>query len=334
MLFLACCHTIIIDHKKGKYNSSSPDELALVNAAKQFGYAFVNRDEHDNIVIRDKHRDIDLKYKLLNVCEFNSTRKRMSCIFRDPNGQIVLMCKGADTVITERLSTESKESDMFAKTQKYVDEFAETGLRTLFLAERTISEQEYASWNEQSKKSKLEINNRDEKVAAVDELIEINLELVGSTAIEDRLQDEVADTIQFMKNAGIKVWVLTGDKIETAINIGVAAGLLDSIMMQHQIEETAHDALLATLSHIANYTKENTHEKHAIIVAGASLITIDSQLDLKNLFLQACENSNVVLACRVSPKQKADIVNLVKSRFPQKVTLAIGDGANDVNMIL
>ena len=79
-----------------------------------------------------------------------------------------------------------------------------------------------------------------------------------------------------MKSAGIKVWVLTGDKIETAINIGVAAGLLDSIMMQHYIEETTHAELLANLAHISNYIKENPLEKHAIIVAGASLITIDS----------------------------------------------------------
>lgn len=91
-------------------------------------------------MIKDKHNDRELKYKLLNVCEFNSTRKRMSCIFRDPYGKIVLMCKGADTVITERLTRQSKDSEMFTKTQKYVDEFAEEGLRTLFLAERTISE--------------------------------------------------------------------------------------------------------------------------------------------------------------------------------------------------
>ena len=84
VVFLACCHTIIIDQKKGTYNSSSPDELALVNAAKQFGYEFKDRDEDDNIVIHDKRNNADLKYQLLDVCEFTSTRKRMSVIFRDP----------------------------------------------------------------------------------------------------------------------------------------------------------------------------------------------------------------------------------------------------------
>ena len=98
------------------------------------------------------------------------------------------------------------------------------------MAERIIPEKEYNEWNQKAKQARLEIRNRDEAVAAVDELIEVNLELVGCTAIEDRLQDEVAETIVFLKKAGIKVWVLTGDKIETAINIGYSAGLLDNQM--------------------------------------------------------------------------------------------------------
>ena len=75
-MFLACCHTIIIDARKGTYNAASPDELALVNAAKQFGYEFADRDKDDNIIIKDKRNNKEYKYKLLNVCEFTSTRKR------------------------------------------------------------------------------------------------------------------------------------------------------------------------------------------------------------------------------------------------------------------
>jgi magnesium-transporting ATPase (P-type) len=111
-----------------------------------------------------------------------------------------------------------------------VDKYAAEGLRTLYLAERYLEEEEFSVWFEKSRQAKLSLTNREEEVAKIDELIEINLELVGSTAIEDRLQDKVADTIHFMKNVGIKVWVLTGDKIETAINIGVSAGLLDRKM--------------------------------------------------------------------------------------------------------
>lgn len=114
--------------------------------------------------------------------------------------------------------------------------YAEEGLRTLFLAEKFLDEEEYYAWQAESNAAKLEINDREEKVAAVDEKIEVDLELIGSTAIEDRLQDNVPETIQFMKETGIKVWVLTGDKVETAINIGVSAGLLDAAMDQHVVE--------------------------------------------------------------------------------------------------
>ena len=99
LLFLSVCHTIVIDSKSGNYNSSSPDELALVNFAKQKGYEFKERDDEDNCVIYNHNTNENEKYQLLNVCEFNSTRKRMSCIFKFPNGQIVLMCKGADSII-------------------------------------------------------------------------------------------------------------------------------------------------------------------------------------------------------------------------------------------
>lgn len=169
------------------------------------------------------------------------------------------------------------------------------------------------------------------------------MELIGSTAIEDKLQDEVADTIQFAKAAGIKVWVLTGDKIETATNIGFSAGLLDSHMTLHSIEEIDDTDLHLKIGNInveldSKARPSSAHfgpkRKEAIIVAGASLIKIDEDIELRELFLKAATRVDVVLACRVSPKQKADVVNLIKKRFPDKTTLSIGDGANDVSMIL
>ena len=107
LIFLAACHTIVIDSRKNEYSSSSPDELALVNFAKQCGYEFVERDADENLVIQTNNGK-RLVYKLLNVCEFTSTRKRMSCIFRKPDGEILLMCKGADSIIYDLLSEESK----------------------------------------------------------------------------------------------------------------------------------------------------------------------------------------------------------------------------------
>jgi magnesium-transporting ATPase (P-type) len=184
---LACCHTIIIDEKKGSYNSSSPDELALVNAAKQFGYEFVKRDGENRISILNKNNNTVLVYELLSVQEFTSTRKRMSCIFRDPNNKLILMCKGADSVIEERLTMASLNGPVFQRTKGIVDKYAAEGLRTLYLAERYLDEREYKRWAEESRLAKLALKDREEEVAAVDEKIEVNLELIGSTAIEDRL---------------------------------------------------------------------------------------------------------------------------------------------------
>lgn len=199
----------------------------------------------------------------------------MSCIFRDPEGKIILMCKGADTVITERLNHFSLHGDNFYKTQTYVDSFADEGLRTLYLAEKVIEEDVFLEWSEKKRLAALEIVDREEKVAAVDELIETEMDLIGASAIEDKLQDEVADTIQFMKKTGIKVWVLTGDKIETAMNIGVSAGLLDSQMAEHIIEDTNITELRNTLINTLDVVKMQKQMKQAIIVAGSSLIIID-----------------------------------------------------------
>jgi len=177
-------------------------------------------------------------------------------------------------------------------------------LRTLYLAERYLDEREYKRWAEESRVAKLALKDREEEVAAVDEKIEVNLELIGSTAIEDRLQDKVADTIQFMKSVGIKVWVLTGDKIETAINIGISAGLLDNMMQQHIIDENDVDEIETKLKEVKKEINEPEFKniKKAIIVAGASLVTIDGDKNLLEMFLEASDNVDVVLACRVSPK--------------------------------
>ena len=138
-----------------------------------------------------------------------------------------------------------------------------------------------------------------------------------------------------MKDTGIKVWVLTGDKVETAINIGVSAGLLDASMEQYVIEENGGPELSQKLNKIKQQIKKTgKSKKQAIIIAGHSLVTIDAEKYIRNLFLEASDKVDVVLACRVSPKQKADIVDMIKQRFPSKITLSIGDGANDVSMIM
>jgi phospholipid-transporting ATPase len=143
LLHLALCHTIVIDDRTGKFNASSPDELALVNAAKFFGAEFKNRDEDNNMVITFQGKEY--KYRLLNILEFTSARKRMSVIVEDAQGNYLLFCKGADSIIEKRLNFNT--SVHLAETKKHVDFFAEEGLRTLFLAKKRLTRSQYIQWN-------------------------------------------------------------------------------------------------------------------------------------------------------------------------------------------
>ena len=147
VLHLALCHDIIIDEKKGVYNAASPDELALVNAAKQFGYEFAGMNADDIMTIKTPKGE--QKFKRLNVCEFTSTRKRMSVIVEDKDKNIILMCKGADSVITDRLSKESLKSNIFIETDRIVTQYANEGLRTLYLSQKVLKRKEWEKWNEE-----------------------------------------------------------------------------------------------------------------------------------------------------------------------------------------
>lgn len=147
LIMLAVCHDIIIDEKKGVYNAASPDELALVNAAKQFGYEFAGCNPDGIMTIKTPKGD--LKFKRLNICEFTSTRKRMSVIVEDKDKKIFLMCKGADSVITDRLSKESLQSKTFIETDRIVTRYANEGLRTLYLAQKQLPKKEWEAWNEE-----------------------------------------------------------------------------------------------------------------------------------------------------------------------------------------
>lgn len=152
------------------------------------------------------------EYQVLNICEFNSTRKRMSALIRCPDGKIKLYCKGADTVILERLGSNNPYVD---STCVLLEEYATEGLRTLCIAYRDIPEDEYVAWCKIYDKAATTINNRTDELDKAAELIETNLILLGATAIEDKLQDGVPDTIHTLAQAGVKIWVLTGDRQET-----------------------------------------------------------------------------------------------------------------------
>ncbi|KAI1883759.1 hypothetical protein AGOR_G00234850 [Albula goreensis] len=329
MTMMALCHTAVPERIDGKivYQAASPDEGALVRAARNLGFVFTGRTP-DSVIIECLGREE--RYELLNVLEFTSTRKRMSVIMRTPSGKIRLYCKGADTVIYERLADSSKYKDI---TLTHLKLFATEGLRTLCYAMADISEASYKEWVEMYELASITIQNRVLKLEESYELIEKNLHLLGATAIEDKLQDKVPETIETLMKADIKIWILTGDKQETAINIGHSCKLLTKNMGLLVINEDSLDDTREILNQHCSMLGNTLHKENnfALIIDGKSL-KYALTFGARQLFLDLALSCKAVICCRVSPLQKSEVVEMVKKQV-QVITLAIGDGANDVGMI-
>ncbi|CCK70227.1 aminophospholipid-translocating P4-type ATPase DRS2 KNAG_0D04880 [Huiozyma naganishii CBS 8797] len=336
LTLLATCHTVIPEFQSNgsiKYQAASPDEGALVQGGADLGFKFIIR-RPSSVTVLVEETSEERTYELLNICEFNSTRKRMSSIFRMPDGSIKLFCKGADTVILERLD---RNSNIYVDaTLRHLEDYASEGLRTLCLATRDVSEQEYQEWSKIYEAAATTLDDRAAKLDQAAELIENNLFLVGATAIEDKLQDDVPETIHTLQEAGIKIWVLTGDKQETAINIGMSCKLLAEDMNLLVINEETKEDTRNNMAEKIKALSENKLSQHdlntlALIIDGTSL-SYALESDLEDYFLAIGKLCKAVICCRVSPLQKALVVKMVK-RKTSSLLLAIGDGANDVSMI-
>ena len=360
-LTLALCHSVIAETIPGdppaiEFKAQSPDEAALVATARDVGFTVKGKHRDDLIV---NIQGTDRKYRIMNELEFNSTRKRMSVIVRMPDRRIVLLCKGADSMIYSRLKR-GEQQTLKKSTAEHLEMFAREGLRTLCLARRDLSEDEYRAFSRDYDTAAAS-EGREEKIEAVADQIERELTLLGGTAIEDRLQDGVPDTIALLGKAGIKLWVLTGDKVETAINIGFSCNLLDNDMDLILLKvdgggggegdaEPSHASLVEAAGteldkHLAMFHLTGSDAElqaarkdhsapaptHAIVIDGDSLKLV-LQPELRQRFLLLCKQCKSVLCCRVSPAQKAAVVALVKSGL-DVMTLSVGDGANDVAMI-
>ncbi|XP_072848990.2 phospholipid-transporting ATPase IC [Pogona vitticeps] len=368
---LAICHTVMVDATDGElnYQAASPDEGALVTAARNFGFVFLSRTQN---TITISEMGTVKTYEVLAILDFNSDRKRMSVITREPDGAIKLYCKGADTVIYERLQPHDPKRQA---TEEALDVFANETLRTLCLCYKDISNQEYEAWNRKFMAASVATRNRDEALDKVYEEIEQNLILIGATAIEDKLQDGVPETISKLAKADIKIWVLTGDKKETAENIGFSCELLTdetticygediSALLQTRMENQKNvsgpnaqrmnepffepgrnRALIITGSWLNEILLEKKKKKKKLLrlkfpktmeekqkqMESKRRADLNKEQQQRNFVDLACECSSVI-CCRVTPKQKAMVVELVK-KYKKAITLAIGDGANDVNMI-
>lgn len=460
LLSMALCHTCLPERKGDgddeiTFQASSPDELALVEAAKELGYLAYERDASTLTLKLYPHGHnadaIFERYEIMDVIEFSSKRKRMSVVVRLPDGRIAVLCKGADSVIMDRLrlsqlanqklseiekhnvqrkSMEAQEAlrrkssmiersgsvssmprtsnslarksttigrpsigrlgpirddidDWLAVREQDVDQsprvsshfrpsmaatdrrhsfhseldnvhvdesvaadeglvierclqhindFATEGLRTLLYGHRFLDEAEYQSWKKVYHDATTSLVDRQALIEKAGELIEQQLELGGATAIEDKLQKGVPESIDRLRRANIRMWMLTGDKRETAINIGHSCRLIKDYSSVTVLDYEAGDVEQNMAASIIDINRGGV--AHAVVVIdGQTLASIQSDEAMHTLFLDLAILADSVICCRASPSQKAALVHSIRTRLKKSVTLAIGDGANDIAMI-
>ncbi|XP_047422990.1 phospholipid-transporting ATPase VD [Sciurus carolinensis] len=342
------------------YEAESPDEAALVYAARAYQCTLQSRTPEQVMV--DFAALGSLTFQLLHILPFDSVRKRMSVVVRHPlSNQVVVYTKGADSVIMELLSVtspdgadvEKHQTIIREKTQKHLDDYAKRGLRTLCIAKKVMSDTEYAEWLRNHFLAETSIDNREELLIESAMRLENKLTLLGATGIEDRLQEGVPESIEALHRAGIKIWMLTGDKQETAINIAYACKLLepdDKLFILNTQSKDACEMLMGTIlkdlqkKHSAPPEQaslrkdfpqppvpQDSGPRAGLIITGKTL-EFALQESLQRQFLELTAWCQAVVCCRATPLQKSEVVKLVRNHL-QVMTLAIGDGANDVSMI-
>ncbi|KAF3012647.1 hypothetical protein E8E14_010682 [Neopestalotiopsis sp. 37M] len=223
------------------------------------------------------------------------------------------------------------DSAVFTKCFKHLDEFATEGLRTLLFARKFIQNKEYQGWKKIYNDATTSLVNRQEMIESAGEMIEQSLDLVGATAIEDKLQVGVPETIEKLRRANVKIWMLTGDKRETAINIAHSARICRPGSDIFILDSTKGDLESQILGIVEDLQAGCLHS--VVVIDGHTLGVVEQSPTLKALFYTLIPTIDSVICCRASPSQKASIVKGIRSRLPDALTLAIGDGANDLAMI-
>ena len=314
MQILCLCHSVQVTNNQ--FVASSPDEKAILEFCKDQGFEFLGETMDGRMMVNA--RGITHSYEKLEELTFDSFRKCMSVIVKDIDNTIHVFSKGAETTMFVACS----RSDV-TKTEQQLTSFARLGLRTLVLGHKTISAEEYQTFTNSLEIASQSLVNRTKLIREAYTTMEQDFELIGVTGIEDKLQDEVVSTIQDLKLANIKVWMLTGDKKETAINLGHSAGLLTSKSSLIDLCDNADPRDVTTLiSEIVNGNVATSSTEGnmvpALVIDGKGVTTLlknnqhpESQDHLKVLAARC----DTVIACRLSPIQKSQLVRMMKSKL-------------------
>lgn len=335
VLALALCHNVTPTNETDEegqlnttYQASSPDEIAIVQWTEYVGLRLTYRDRRTITLESTADARIVVRVEILNIFPFTSDSKRMGVIVRflntidnttNEDGEIVFYQKGADTVMSSIVAANDWLDEETAN-------MAREGLRTLVVGRKNMSKEQYQTFFSAYSEASLALSGRDSgMVRVVRTHLERNVELLGVTGVEDKLQAHVKPSLELLRNAGIKIWMLTGDKVETARCIGISSKLVSRGQYIHTIanlrrKEAALDAL--NILH--------THPNAALLIDGQSLSVYLTHH--KSAFISIAVRLPAVIACRCSPTQKADIARLIRT-YTKKRIACIGDGGNDVSMI-
>ncbi|CAD8186772.1 unnamed protein product [Paramecium octaurelia] len=390
-LCIIICHNVIVDDKLNEFQGSSPDEVALVKAAYNHGFKFLKRTNNSIFI---KVREQLLVYEYICEFEFTSDRKRMSMVVKDmQTEQLLLFCKGADNIIWRRLDMRKHQEQELQMSQVSLKKYSKEGLRTLCMTYKQLDEIQFQDWQKQYRAIQNEVALDPEatnKLKEHESILEHELMLLGITALEDKLQEDVPEVIKSLHEAGIKVWMLTGDKMETAENIGHLCHLIDQSTKCFRVNQEDQESILMRFKKISrsiqtyekitkktnkvkknqllqqqlqwlreqssinsqirsvhkmkinqmsvksegsdNLSSKEIKRTFALIVEGDSIYYLLHSEKIQEEFLKIIPKCRTVICCRSTPNQKAEIVGLVKKNL-KSITLAIGDGGNDVSMI-
>ncbi|KAL8680550.1 MAG: hypothetical protein Q9186_003241 [Xanthomendoza sp. 1 TL-2023] len=341
VLALALCHNVTPTteeedgHSFTSYQASSPDEIAIVRWTEQVGLRLIHRDRTGIKLQSVESSRVVVRVRILDVFPFTSEGKRMGIVLQflqgdgtesaaaEGAGEYWFYQKGADTVMTSIVAANDWLDEETAN-------MAREGYRTLVVGRRRLSAQQYHEFSVKYKEASLSLQSRDARMLrVVKEYLEHNLELLGVTGVEDKLQKDVKPSLELLRNAGIKIWMLTGDKVETARCVAVSAKLVSRTQYIHTITkltpETPASSALDALSLL-----RSKPDSTALLIDGDSLMYFLSHHRWE--FISIAVLLPAVIACRCSPTQKADIAYLIR-QFTKKRVACIGDGGNDVSMI-
>lgn len=347
---LALCNSVSPKQQQQQqfgFSGASPDEEAFAECCAHLGFVLVGRDRaFVDLELRGNPGSSNVnvirqRYAILHCFEFTSERKMMSVLLRAPSGLLVLLSKGADEVMLP-LCSSTCSSDFLHGQQEIVDGFASSGLRTLVVACRTVSEEDYTYWLAHIyHPATLQTQSRDIALAAAYSRLEVGLHLLGCTGLMDALQENVSNTIHALQDGGVNVWMLTGDKLSTAMQIAVSAGMARDLSAFHKVDSLdadSHESAIQALSrvvlntsirHALNYNMRGSEvmtsrqsftprimrsaegADRAVIVAGSTFASMSAAMKLQLVSL--CLQFSCVVCCRLTPGQKAEIVHLVRT---------------------